>query len=173
MISRSKSGISTLAPVVILVSQGPQQQGEVRTRHHMAASSPVRPLFSHLTTISSDGQTHSPLAFFSLRSTLLPRFCLFFSLGFSFLSPRKGMEGPHHQKNLPLQPNIVSNNWIHHLPSHLPGLIVLRSHLIEFRFAFLLHITVFMQIRLLVAYVGLFEICLDVCKVVGCDNCWG
>jgi len=31
-----------LAPVVILVSQGPQQQGEVRTRHHMAASSQVR-----------------------------------------------------------------------------------------------------------------------------------
>ena len=130
MMSRSKSGITTLAPVVILVSQGPQQQGEVRTRHHMAASSPVRPLFSHLTTNSSDGQTHSPLAFFSLRSTLLPRFCLFFSLSFSFLSP-KGMEGPHHQKNLPLQPNIVSNNWIHHLPSHLPGLIVFRYHLID------------------------------------------
>ena len=97
MMSRSKSGITTLAPVVILVSQGPQQQGEVRTRHHMAASSPVRPLFSHLTTNSSDGQTHSPLAFLSLRSTLLPGFCLFFSLSFSFLSP-KGMEGPHHQK---------------------------------------------------------------------------
>ena len=32
---------TTLAPVVILVSQGPQQQGEVRTRHHMAASSQV------------------------------------------------------------------------------------------------------------------------------------
>jgi len=26
-----------LAPVVILVSQGPQQHGEVSTRHHMAA----------------------------------------------------------------------------------------------------------------------------------------
>ena len=28
-----------LAPVVILVSQGPQQQGDVRTKHHIAASS--------------------------------------------------------------------------------------------------------------------------------------
>ena len=30
---------TTFAPVVILVSQGPQQQGEVSTRHHMAAFS--------------------------------------------------------------------------------------------------------------------------------------